>query len=97
VRALIEMMPQDPGRIEAVAGQVIGDLEAKAETFHGRNGSALTALGKRLREWSENNNEADALGRLRETMDGVCGKLPASVPERETCNAVFAPAKSSAA
>jgi thioredoxin-related protein/tetratricopeptide (TPR) repeat protein len=97
VRALIEMMPQDPGRIEAAAGEVIGDLEVKPDTFHGRNGSVLTALGKRLREWSENNNEADALGRLREAMDGVCSKLPANVPERETCNSLFAAAKSSAA
>ena len=97
VRALIDMAPQDPGRIESVALQVIGELEAKPETFHGRNGSALVSLGKRLRGWSDNNNEADAFGRLREAMDGVCSKLPADAPEHATCDGVFAATKASPA
>ena len=90
VRALLELAPQDPQRIEWTTRSVIGELEAKPETFHGRSANVLTALGNRVREWSENSNEPDVLTRLRETMGEVCSKLPDNAPERATCDGVFA-------
>jgi len=90
VRALVEMAPQEPERIEATARSVIGELDPKPETFHGRSASVLTALGRRVREWSESNNQPEVLDRLRETMDAVCVKLPEAAPERESCSRVFA-------
>jgi hypothetical protein len=97
VRALVELSPQDPQRIEWTTRGVIGELEAKPETFHGRSASVLTTLGKRLREWSENSNEPELLDRLRETMDAVCEKLPDGAPERATCTGVFTPGKAASA
>src|SRR5882672_1272227 len=97
VRALVELSPQDPQRIEWTTRSVIGELEAKPETFHGRSASVLTTLGKRLREWSENSNEPELLDRLRETMDAVCEKLPDGAPERATCTGVFTPGKAASA
>jgi thioredoxin-related protein len=88
VRGLIELTPEDLHRIEMTTAGVIGELEAKPETFHGRSASVLTALGKRVREWSEA-NEPGVLERLRQTMDEVCGKLPEGAPERRTCSGVF--------
>ena len=93
VRSLIELAPQDSQRIEWAARSVIGELEAKPETFSGRSASALKGLGARVREWSENSNEPEVLERLRETMDEVCGKLPAATPARETCSGVFGAGK----
>jgi thioredoxin-related protein len=97
VRVLMELMPQDPQRIEWAARAVIGELEAKPETFHGRSISVLQGMGKRVREWSETNNEPDVLERVREVMDGVCGKLPAGAPERANCRGIFVAGKSTPA
>ncbi len=96
VRALVELAPQDGQRIEWAARSVIGEIEAKPDTFHGRVANVLTSMGKRVREWTEKNNEPDMLARLRETMDGVCGKLPAGAPERKTCDGVFTSAAAAA-
>lgn len=90
VRLLVELMPQDAHRIELSAQAVIGELEAKPETFHGRSLGVLKVMGKRLREWSENTGQPDALERVREVMDGVCGDLPAAAPERAACSGLFA-------
>ena len=68
---------------------MIGEIEARPETFHGRVANVLTLMGKRVRDWSEKDNEPDLLARLRETMDAVCSKLPEGAPERKTCNGVF--------
>jgi hypothetical protein len=89
VRALLELTPQDAHRIELAVAAVLGELEAKPETFHGRSSNALSALGRRVREWSDTSGEAEVLGRLREQMEGVCARLPAGVSERSACGRVF--------
>jgi thioredoxin-related protein len=96
VRALVELTPQDLHRIELTMAGVIGELEAKPETFHGRTASVLTTLGKRVREWGES-NDPDVLERLRQTLDEVCSKLPQDSPERGTCSGVFAAGKPASA
>ena len=96
VRGLIELTPEDLHRIEMATTGLIGELEAKPETFHGRSASVLTSLGKRVREWSEA-NQPDVLERLRQTMDEVCAKLPDGAPERSTCSGVFASDKPASA
>jgi hypothetical protein len=96
VRGLVELAPQDAERIEWTMRSVIGELEPKPETFHGRSASVLTKLGKSVREWSDTNNQAEALGRMREAMDAVCSQLPEAAPERETCSHVLSTQASSA-
>ncbi len=91
VRALIELAPQDAARIEQAAGRIIGELEAKPETFYARNGNVLSGLARRLNEWGATNLQDASLARLRAQMDGVCNKLPAAAPERKTCAQVLAP------
>lgn len=89
LRALMDLTPQDPQRIELSATSLIEELEAKPETFHGRSIGVLNTLGKRLNEWGENSGETEALARLRQAMDVVCTKLPAAAPERGACGQVF--------
>jgi thioredoxin-related protein len=96
VRGLVELAPQDAERIEWTMRSMIGELEPKPETFHGRTASVLTKLGKSVREWSETNNQAEALGRMREAMDAVCAQLPEASPERETCTRVLSTQATSA-
>jgi len=91
VRALVDLAPADSGRIERAARRVIGELEAKPETFHGRNSAALARLGAALAEWNKDGSRSAALATLREQMSAVCAQLPAQAPERATCNGVLAP------
>ena len=93
VKALIENAPQDTTRIESAAGQVIGELDAKPETFYERNRRGLERMGKQLVAWNKNSQHNDSLQRLRAQMATVCAKLPAVDPARATCEGTLRPAK----
>ena len=90
VRALVDLAPADAARIERAARSVIGELEPKPETFHGRNSTALVRLGGKLDEWNRDGSHNAALARLREQLASVCAQLPAQSPERAECTAVLA-------
>jgi hypothetical protein len=90
VRALVDLSPADTARIERAAGSVIGELEPKTETFHGRNRASLDRLGAKLNEWNKDGSRGAALSRLREQLAAVCAQLPAQAPERATCANVLA-------
>ncbi len=85
VSALVELAPQDAQRIEAAASHVIGELDAKPDTFFGRNQKSLERMGKKLAAWNKGNAHGDALQRIRAQMAGVCAKLPAADPARAAC------------
>ena len=86
VNALVELAPQDSKRIESAASHVIGELDAKPDTFFGRNQRGLERMGKKLAAWDKDHQHRDALRRIRAQMDGVCGKLPAADPARAACD-----------
>jgi thioredoxin-related protein len=97
VNALVELAPQDLRRIETAALHVIDELEAKPDTFFGRNQKSLERMGKRLAAWDKGNQHGDALRRVRARMAGVCEKLPAADPARAACDSALQPAKSTPA
>ena len=53
MRTLIATAPEDSARIERVAGQIIGELEATPETFYERNRRSLERLGRELADWNK--------------------------------------------
>ncbi len=91
VNALVDLAPQDAMRIEATASHVIGELEAKPDTFFGRNQRALERLGKKLAAWDKGNLHHDTLQRIRGQMAGVCGNVPATDPARALCDGALRP------
>ena len=93
VKNLIELAPQDVARIESAAGQVIGELEARPETFYERNRRALERMGRELAAWNKDKAHNDSVQRLRAQMANVCAKLPAADPARATCDGALRPAK----
>jgi hypothetical protein len=93
VKALIAISPQDGARIESAAGQIIGELEAKPETFYERNRRALERMGKELAGWNKNRQHDASLQRIRAKMANVCAQLPAADPARATCEGALRPAK----
>jgi len=92
VSALVDLAPQDARRIEAAASRVIGELEAKPDTFFGRNQKSLERIGKRLTAWNKDNTHGDSLQRIRAQMTEVCARLPAGDPARAECGSALQPA-----
>ena len=97
VSALIELAPQDAHRIEAAASHVIGELDAKPDTFFGRNQKSLERIGKRLAAWNKDNKHGDSMQRIRAQMAEVCARLPAGDPARAECGSALRPATSAKA
>ena len=96
VRALIDLAPTEPARIERAARSVIAELEPKPETFYARNRASLDRLGNKLHDWNKDGRHDAALVRLREQLDTICAGLPLQAPERGDCTAVLT-AKTAAA
>ncbi|MFO0275144.1 MAG: thioredoxin family protein [Betaproteobacteria bacterium] len=90
LRNLINHAPAEAGRIERTAASVIGELEPRPETFHGRNRGILERMGRQLNEWNKDGRHDALLARLRAQLNGLCTQLPAQAPERATCGALLA-------
>jgi hypothetical protein len=96
VNALVELSPADEGRIEKVAGSVIGELEAKPDTFYDRNRRGLERMGRKLAEWNKTGAHGDSVKRIEVQMHGVCTHLPKGDAARESCERVLRPAPAAA-
>jgi thiol-disulfide isomerase/thioredoxin len=97
VSALVELAPQDQQRIESAASRVIGELDAKPDTFFGRNQKSLERIGKKLAAWNKGNAHGESMQRIQAQMAGVCAKLPAADPARAACGSALLPAKTTKA
>ena len=87
VNALVDLSPQDAKRIETAASQVIGELEAKPDTFFGRNQKRLERWARNSTAWNKDNKHGDSVQRIRAQMTAVCAKLPAGDPARAPATA----------
>jgi len=97
VNTMIDLTPDDAGRIEKAAAQVIGELEAVPDTFYDRNRRALEKMARKLTAWNKGNQHQDSLKRIRAQLAGVCAQLPAGDPARATCDGVWNPPKAAPA
>jgi len=93
LRSVIANSPDDAARIERVAGQVIGELEATPETFYERNRRSLERMGKELAAWNKDKKHDASLRRIRGELASVCAKLPSADPARATCDNALSPKK----
>jgi thiol-disulfide isomerase/thioredoxin len=90
---LLELAPQDEGRIEKVARGVLQELGGTQNAFYERNRSVLERLGQKLNAWNGDGKHQAALGRLRQQLDTVCSKLPAADAQRATCQGLLNPTR----
>ena len=91
ISALVDLAPQETLRIEAAASHVISELDARPDTFFGRNQKSLERVGKKLAAWNKGNQHGDSLQRIRAQMAGVCAELPAADPARAACDSALRP------
>ena len=86
IKGLIEMSPKDADLIRRTTISVIRELEA-GSGFYQRPKAQLAWLESELREWSESENNADALVGIRDDVLTVCANLPAEEESQKTCRA----------
>ena len=97
VNALVDMAPQDEGRIEKAAAQLFTEAGAAPDAFYERSGRSLQRVGTKLQGWNKGGSHAAALQRLQKQLDGVCGALDKGDTKREACEGLLkAPAKKTA-
>lgn len=86
--ALVELAPQDAGRIEKTATQLFNEAAQDKGAFYERSARSLQKVGSKLVSWNGKGQHAATLERLRKQVDGVCGKLDAADSQRGTCDAL---------
>ena len=89
--ALVDLAPQDAGRIERVARQLFAEAAQDPSAFHERSARSLQRVGSRLSDWNRDGQHGAVLRRLQDGPDGLaalCGKLEAADAQRATCDAL---------
>jgi hypothetical protein len=97
VRALLELAPRDDARIDQALATVIGELEARPETFYGRNQRTLDKLTSSVLAWNRDHRHDPVVQRARTQLAAVCSELPVAAPEMAACRRVLAPQLTGAA
>jgi len=96
VSALVDLAPQDSGRIESAAKSVFADTAAQPDAFYERSGDYLQRLGAKLAKWNAGGKHQATIDRLEAQLEGVCAKLPAGDPQHATCKGLLKPATTKA-
>ena len=87
---LVELAPDDVGRIEKTARALVSELQPKGETFYERNQRALSRMSARLLQWQgKDPARRRAVANIRQQLAGTCTKLPAKDVGRTNCSRVF--------
>ena len=84
--ALVELDPQDVGRIERLASQLLREAGQDQSAFYERSARSLQKVGALLSKWSADGRQTAMMGRLRLQLDGICGKIDAADKQRATCD-----------
>ena len=93
--ALVDLAPQDTGRIEQVAQQLFAEAGKDPAAFHERSARSLQRVGSKLAGWNKSGQHRAALRRLTDGhgsqpgLAAVCGKLAAADTQRATCDAIL--------
>ncbi|WP_394778970.1 thioredoxin family protein [Undibacterium sp.] len=94
VNGLIDLAPQEEGRIQKATQNVLAEIGGTENAFYERNRSSLERMGKKLNEWNKDGKHKVALQKVRSQLDGICSKLPAKDPQKVACQDVFSEVKS---
>jgi thioredoxin-related protein len=96
LRALVDLAPDDSKRIEATARAVFNEAAGQPNAFDQRGGRSLQRIGATLVKWNAGGKHQAVVDHLGAQLQGICARLPASEPQRATCDGVFKPAPAKA-
>lgn len=91
VTGLIEMTPDDVGRIEMEAVRVVRELEG-SRAFYQRPKAQLQKLEATLNAWGTNAPRRAGLAYIRKNVMAICATIPAQERARATCEGFLASA-----
>jgi thioredoxin-related protein len=89
---LLEMKPEDTGRIEQVGLSVLGELDDSPDAFYQRTRMRLEKLSAKLLEWGKADGHGAVVERLRARSAEICRGLPAGDAGRASCENFLRPA-----
>jgi thiol-disulfide isomerase/thioredoxin len=95
--ALVDLAPQDAGRIEKTTAQLITEAGKDSGAFEGRSVRSLQRVSTKLVAWNGDGKQAATLKRLQSQLNGVCAKVDAAEGQRAACQALLKPAAKKAA
>ncbi len=90
--ALVDLAPQDAGRIEKTAAKLLTEAGRDAGAFEGRSVRSLQRMGSKLVAWNHDGKQAAVLKRLQAQLKQVCPKVESAQGQRAACEALFKPA-----
>ena len=92
--ALVDLAPQDAGKIEKTASQLFNEAAQDKSAFYERSARSLQKVGAKLGSWSAGGQHTAEITRLKTQLDGVCAKVDTADQQRATCEALIkAPAR----
>lgn len=91
VTGLIEMTPDDVGRIQTEAVRVVRELEG-SRAFYQRPKAQLRKLEATLEAWGTNAPRRAGLEHIRKGVMTICATIPAQETAHATCEGFLAPA-----
>jgi thioredoxin-like negative regulator of GroEL len=91
VSALVDLAPQDARRIETAAAAVLGEANGPS-IFYERNARSLQRMARKLVAWNKDDQHADAMRKLKATLERVCAKVDTADEQRASCSALFSSA-----
>lgn len=89
VNGLVEMSPDDVGRIQTETVAVVRELE-KSHAFYQRPKAQLQRLEKKLLEWGNSPERKAGLSYIHRNVQSICASIPAAEPARQTCDGFLA-------
>lgn len=85
---LTELAPDDAQRIEAIASQVLAEVNTTPNAFYERSRRALEKLADKLNTWNKGGQHAETVHKVTAQWGDVCAKLPEKDPQRAVCNSL---------
>lgn len=89
VSNLVDLAPNDDARIEKAVQNVFSEAAKVDNAFYERNRAYLEKMGKKLTDWNKEGKHQVAYLKARTQLDGICGKLSASDPQKTVCQGVL--------
>ena len=86
---LLDMAPQDDGRIEKAANGVLTELAATPDAFYERSRRNLEKIGEKMQHWNQDGKHQAVFGKVRTQLSGICSKLPAKDDQRAVCEGLL--------
>ncbi|MBA4176034.1 MAG: disulfide isomerase [Leptothrix sp. (in: Bacteria)] len=95
--ALVDLAPQDAGRIEKTAAQLLAEAAKDPGAFEGRSVRSMQRVGTKLVSWNADGKQAAVIKRLQAQLNGVCARVDTAEGQRAACQGLFKSAAKDAA